>query len=270
MRNPDPREGRGDLFGHYLTSRLVEAGVDPFLLFDASVEAIMDLAAAAAEQSDTLDWVPQPLGDAHYAAFPPFIPEFCLKAATAEVCCGACGAPYAPVVERINLGVTDRNVNNTRYTAGSESLNNTNGLENSTLRHELIRAVRRDKGLPGRSELGHDRSFPGGFSPKGHAAELWLPTCPCDPETAGTQPAVALDMFAGSGTTLQEAERLGRASIGIELAEVYQKIARRRLQRTHYGKDRLLPGQASLFDAPEEKEPRHPALPFAGPDEGRI
>jgi site-specific DNA-methyltransferase (adenine-specific) len=38
-----------------------------------------------------------------------------------------------------------------------------------------------------------------------------------------------LDAFAGSGTTLAVAQRLGRRSIGIELSADYIELARRRL-----------------------------------------
>ena len=43
---------------------------------------------------------PEPLKDAHYAAYPSALPERCIKAGTSEWgCCPSCGAPWARVVE---------------------------------------------------------------------------------------------------------------------------------------------------------------------------
>ena len=46
----------------------------------------------------------------------------------------------------------------------------------------------------------------------------WTASCSCNAET---QPCTVLDCFAGSGTTLRVATRLGRKSIGIELSAAY-------------------------------------------------
>lgn len=69
----------------------------------------------------------------------------------------------------------------------------------------------------------------------------WEPTCACD---AGDPiPAVVLDPFLGSGTTLQAARWTGRRGIGMEINEEYAEAAfkringdeKRRIVRAHQG-----------------------------------
>ena len=54
----------------------------------------------------------------------------------------------------------------------------------------------------------------------------WRPTCGHE---AAVNPATVLDPFAGSGTTIAVAKRLGRRGIGIELWEEYCTLAARRI-----------------------------------------
>ncbi len=60
----------------------------------------------------------------------------------------------------------------------------------------------------------------------------WRPTCECEPYEDDCDNLVhctVLDPFAGSGTTLMVALRLGRNAIGIELSPEYVKIAENRI-----------------------------------------
>ena len=54
----------------------------------------------------------------------------------------------------------------------------------------------------------------------------WRPTCTCN---ADKVPATVLDCFAGTGTTLLAAMRLGRRSVGVDLSPDYLGQAVKRL-----------------------------------------
>jgi hypothetical protein len=58
----------------------------------------------------------------------------------------------------------------------------------------------------------------------------WTQSCDCD--TDDTQPGIALDPFAGAGTTCMVAKDLGRRFIGIELNPEYVALAQKRLGLT--------------------------------------
>ena len=62
----------------------------------------------------------------------------------------------------------------------------------------------------------------------GTIGQGWQPTCECN---ADTIPATVLDPFAGAGTTLGVAQRLGRESIGADLNEQYLALAAQRLSK---------------------------------------
>ena len=54
----------------------------------------------------------------------------------------------------------------------------------------------------------------------------WKPACDCN---ADKIPATVLDPFAGTGTTLLAAQRLGRSGVGVDLSEDYLNQAIKRL-----------------------------------------
>jgi DNA modification methylase len=132
--------------------------------------------------------------EAHFAVFPPKLPQTCIMAGTSKKgCCPECGAPYERVLEKIRKPTRPGK--------------NTKVLGNSKVE--------------------------GNRDPQRHVSEVktkgWAPGCDCD---AGKPiPCTVLDPFAGSGTTLSVAIRKKRNAIGIELNPEYADIIRRKLSR---------------------------------------
>lgn len=139
----------------------------------------------------------QPFPEAHFATFPEKLVEPCILAGTSPKACPTCGAPWERVVERDVLPPPDR-VNNNPF---KHAANTHHGEQGSTLRN-IVR----------RQTVG------------------WRPTCSCS-DNDGSGKCIVLDPFAGSGTTLLVAERLGRQAVGIEINPEYVEMAKRRLSK---------------------------------------
>lgn len=132
--------------------------------------------------------------EAHYAAWPPALAEIMVKAASANKACGTCGAAWVRRVERESASK-----NNPRDWQGvPEYQPNRNGHAQEPKKRGAV-------GTPTTVDLG------------------FAPACAC---AASTARCVVLDPFAGTGTTLQVSESLGRDSIGIDLG--YQSLQERR------------------------------------------
>lgn len=137
-----------------------------------------------------------PYPGAHFATMPTTLAELCIKAGTSDRgCCDSCGSPFHRVIEKSKI--TRQRPND--YTkrrgekgTGNSCANSVAGVLTSTVG--------------------------------------WKPSCICgEAETSSTRCTV-LDPFAGSGTTLMVADRLGRDSVGIELNPEYIKIAEERIE----------------------------------------
>jgi DNA modification methylase len=141
---------------------------------------------------------PEPFAGGHYGVFPTEIPKRAILAGTSERgCCPTCGAGWARIIERTGYNGAGR-ADETVYT----------GLA---------------YGNPQSAPRGPARNF-------GEPASIttgWRPACSCPP--AEPVPAVVLDPFAGAGTTLLVADRLGRDGIGIELNHDYASMSARRV-----------------------------------------
>lgn len=142
-----------------------------------------------------------PYRGAHFATFPPALVEPCLRAGSSERgCCPHCGGPW-----RREVSVSYINPGGRR----------TNGP----------RSLQRRGESPGFAVRLERQTQTTG----------WRPACSCAP--AEPVPCTVLDPFAGSGTTLMVAQRLGRHAVGIELNKEYAALIRKRCEN------------ASIFDA---------------------
>jgi DNA modification methylase len=135
----------------------------------------------------------EPLKGQHFATFPSQLPTIAIKASTSSYgVCKQCGSQYARMVKRIPL-----------------------------MRHRP-NALTKRQGNAGE----------GNFCPNDRAGVNvettgWRQTCGCDCKEY--VPAIVLDPFAGSGTTLVAALRLGRRAIGFDLNSSYVDMARKRI-----------------------------------------
>lgn len=142
-----------------------------------------------------------PYSGAHFATFPPEIPRRCILAGTSEKGqCPACGKPWVRVTERTPM-----------------EINRTDWGEQAGTRTAASGTMTK---APTSTTIG------------------WQPSCPCD--AGDPVPQTVLDIFAGAGTTLMVADRLGRNAIGIELNPEYATLARNRI----YNDAPLLAGAA--------------------------
>lgn len=139
----------------------------------------------------------QPYPEAHFATFPEELARRCIAAGTSERgCCPECGASWARVVESDPL-------------AGEAVIQDT------------VRPAARERGVSPTSALRTN----GRTWRERHAAG-WQPTCAHHGEPL---PCTVLDPFAGSGTTLAVARRMGRRGVGIELQPSYLPLIQRRV-----------------------------------------
>lgn len=191
----------------------------------------------------------KPYTEAHFATFPPDLPEICIKAGTSEKgCCPRCGAGWERVIERESAPVevfTERHAPEDEMVLGGSR----------------VRGVMRGQG----QKLQDWRDA--------HPVQTlgWRPTCSCYPRAAewrelpdqkkgetdagyaertapiqalqheligfwrpmqaANLPGTVLDPFGGAGTTGMVAARLLRNAILIELNPRYCAMAARRIRR---------------------------------------
>jgi DNA modification methylase len=164
---------------------------------DRRITHVYDPPTAGRNRRSVWSIATEPYPEAHFAVYPEKLVEPCILAGTSERgACPTCGAPWGREVE-------------------------------STLRSSTYGdSVRAD--IPGSNDA-KGRAFE--FQTRGFLERMrktttttgWSPTCACPP--ADPVPCRVLDPFAGSGTTVAVAERLGRVGIGVELKAAYLRLA---------------------------------------------
>ncbi len=142
----------------------------------------------------------KPFKDAHFATFPPELPEICIMAGTSERgCCPHCGTQWVRNIEKTFIAQED---------------------------------VSEDKGKRGgqgqkpMEESGNWDGVPRGST---NVATLgWSKDCDCPDHQP--VPCTVLDPFGGAGTTGLVAQRLQRNAILVELNPEYSALAVKRLR----------------------------------------
>jgi DNA modification methylase len=146
---------------------------------------------AGKNPGDVFEVTTKPYPDAHFAVYPPELCEKPIKATCPPKVCADCGAPYKREVE----------VERENYANRADRIEATGGAIG---------------GGVGKNFPDTEREFKG-----------WTPTCDCD--TDETRAGIALDPFAGAGTTCMVAKRLGRRFVGIDLNPEYVAMAEKRV-----------------------------------------
>ena len=148
---------------------------------------------AGKNPGDVFEVTTKPFPEAHFAVYPPELCEKPIKATCPPTVCAKCGSPYERDVE----------------------------YHRKNNHHERDESFAKASG----KVIDHAQSFTRETPKIEHKG--WTPTCDC--ATDATEPGIALDTFAGAGTTLLKAKELGRKFVGIELNPKYADMARARV-----------------------------------------
>jgi DNA modification methylase len=167
----------------------------------------------------------KPFSEAHFATFPPELPEICIKAGTSERgVCPDCGKPWERVtdVKRENpISREDRQIATGGAITGGVGKNfptTTVGWKPTCLCYG-VEIIPDQPSKPSKPE-----DLPKWENDMTLWQTKWNELKPIY-EKLPTVPALVLDPFMGSGTTAVVAKRLGRNYLGIELNPEYVKLA---------------------------------------------
>jgi len=164
----------------------------------------------------------QPYPEAHFAVFPEELPKRCILAGTsAKGNCPKCGKPWVRRVEKTEDDEA------WKKKCGADSKGDYRGQSKKWLKQDALGKATYtgfNARWKAKQQNASDvkRNILKGMKKK---TFTWVPSCKCNEDAV---PAVVLDPFAGSGTTLKVARDLGRHAIGIDISEEYRKLAMKR------------------------------------------
>lgn len=181
--------------------------------------------------------VPEHLGVDHFAAFPTEWPRRIILGWSPSGICTACGEGRRPVVASVGLDM------NRPQARRAQELADRAGLTEAHFAALLSVGVS-DTGRGAATQSGTGKNTPEVYALAaearavlgGYAREYLLrrPTgfrdgCACPDASAPTRPAVVLDPFSGTGTTVLVASALGRHGIGVDMSADYCRLAQWRV-----------------------------------------
>ena len=155
----------------------------------------------------------EPTKEKHFATFPSELVRRCLAGGVSHGgVCAECGAPFAPVVEKVDTGKTQKMAD---------------GWDTGSGGHGTIHRNGRESGKAGVPVFVNETTG-------------YRPTCQCGAASIG---ALVLDPFNGIGTTGQTARQLGFRYIGIDLNAKYLEVAKHRIFKPPVWWKRLQPAK---------------------------
>lgn len=178
--------------------------------------------------------VPARLGVEHFAAFPAELPRRIILGWSPSGICTECGEGRRPVTSAVALDMNRPQARRARQLADRA------GLTEDHLQ-ALLAVGLGDTGRSAATQAGTGKNDPAILALAaearaalgGYAREYLLRrpsgfsyTCACPDASALTRPAVVLDPFAGTGTTMLTASVLGRIGVGVDRSADYCRIAR--------------------------------------------